>query len=275
MAALEREELRKVLEHMLNNLEKGQHLKGLDLKDKNKMLDELVKNLTGKIDAQDLKNPQMQKALGVAIIFQAISNTYPHHALDYSKFFEDKRGANKKDLKNDLQQDFKKFMLAINQLNPREHQKINPNKMDEFSDQWSEKLTEKYIHGKENETSLASTKLFSDSVEELYLRSLNGGDTPNISGDVTYPVQGPVFNYVGLVTQHVGATNKDTRTAMDDFGSYNPDKENKAAEVTGLMGALTQGITAIVSPILDNHQKLDQEQSLSGPPRCVPPGTHR
>ncbi|OGT41071.1 MAG: hypothetical protein A3F13_07385 [Gammaproteobacteria bacterium RIFCSPHIGHO2_12_FULL_40_19] len=258
MGTIDFNDLEKILKSILAELETAGLLKGLNI-NKQQLIQDVSFQLAGKINVADLKNnKEMQKMLGLAIIFRAVSPKFPEPELNYEKFFEEKN--DRKEVKDDLKNELKKFFLAMNELTNNPKHKMTPKQIDEYAEKIAEKITNNYMLGDQNK--IGMNQLFTDSISELYLRTLNGGDNPSIAGEINYPINGPIMgNLIGIPTQSVQSTAKDTRTFMSDQGSYNPDKENAASEATALLSAVSQGLSEVLN--MNNTPRLTPSGSQS------------
>ncbi|HLB41521.1 MAG TPA: hypothetical protein VJN02_01485 [Gammaproteobacteria bacterium] len=273
MATLQSTELEKILELIIKALEQNgkNMLRGFENVDKKQLAQDVASQLQGRINLEDLKNDkEMQKMLGLVIIFQALSRKFPEHQFEYQKFFEKKIG--KAEIKNDLKDELKKLFLAMNELTNNPKHQTDPKKIDEYVEQISEKIASDHMENDSNKdkNTLSQNQLWTDSVADLYLRTLNGGDNPTIAGEVNFPITGPILgNLIGIPTQSIQATAKDTRTFMGDQGAYNPDKENAAFEATALLGAVAMGLSQIIPKL---EVDMDKDKEVSSAPRPAPPG---
>lgn len=259
-------DLKTILESLIQEMAKKNMLTGLDVLDnegnvKSELMDALATKLDGKLTFEDLKNDQtIQKMLGLVIISQAISNKFPQYQFNFQNFFDENLVL--QDTKRDLKIELKKLFLAMNELvemdkKPRPQHKLDEKKIDDYVEKLSEQIIDDY--SKKDKNKLCQNDLLTDTVAELYLRTLNGGDSPNKAGEVNYPINGPILgNLIGIPTQSVQTTSKETRTAMGDQGTYNPDKENRAPEAFALLGAISQGLSLVTgvgnTPRLTPHQ---------------------
>ena len=243
---LNMQNLKEILEKVIKELHQKGMLQGLDVVDNEgnvkdeEFLNKIAEKLNGKVNLEALKNDQAtQKMLGLVVITEAISNKFPDRKFEFEKFFEPK--TSRDEAKQDLQNEFKKLLTAMNDLTNNPKHKLDPDKIDNYVETLSNKVTDDWM--KKDKDKLCENDLLTDSIAELTLRTLNGGNDPTKSGEVNYPISGPIMgNVMGFTTQTVQATAKGARTAMDDQGAYNSDKASPP-EAMALLGAVSQGIT--------------------------------
>ena len=226
MQELKKDELREVLEKILPILEKvlPNELKPKNNAEKHQLIDDVMNffDLNNvEIEKHDLKNPTMQKSLALALIMQRLVNKYPEQNFNLKFLFEKNANPNLNELKPKLKNEFKKLFLMLNELNPKN--KINEKELDKFAEKLANKLSENFM--KMDQDMLAKNDDMTNSVTELYLRSIYGGDDPRILGEINYPVLGPI---VGDLIGHggIGAPVKSEEdvSLMADLPRYDPNK---------------------------------------------------
>lgn len=240
MATLEKDDLRKILEAVFNEIQGD--LKQLGVQDKDSLINQVVENLTGKIDPATLKSAGVHKALGIALISQAVTNKFPGQGFDYSILFADKSNVNANELKNELIPELKK-LFGLTQLNPKLTPKATAKKIDEYAEKLAAEITSRFMNAPAGQDNLAQNNVFNALIVEMYLRSIYGGNLPSREGDIDFPVLEIIGEFLGRPQEGPNQANPESlmekRTSYDTRDAdYQGFEEDALARIVSFGGVL-------------------------------------
>ena len=219
MPALSNKELEQVLEKIFDELLQKGYINALSSKDKEHFIQNIIENLSANdvsIQKEDLLNPKFRKTLCLSAISEVVSVSHPELKLNHSFLFKDHSQANRNELKNELNDHLEKTLTAMNRMSPNPMSAV---KVKALALELSEKLTQEFMTGPEDENSLAKNEKVVDVYEEMLsatLENLFGGTDPRHPGTTLRPVTSAIGNLYSFVnyaqsnaSSTMGEDNKD------------------------------------------------------------------
>lgn len=277
---MEKNELIKALELLLNDMSKKGLIHGLNQASKEQLAQNVAQNIMSvqpDIKREELLDPKFQKTLAIALISQRLMDTDKSLAplLDYKKLFQ----FNKHDLydeksKNDAQQElkivFKMLLTKLNELTPASHKKSDK-ELDALASLMAKKSLNTYMQKTDQLTMRQSntmTAMLLEPLLELSSRQLLGGVSlnPNASA-ITYPVQNVIGNLFGIVDQVGG--NQNSAAFLDAVNRYDAKDDPLGIEEQnknnlGNMGLFIDALTTTLG-VQDTAQEAKEASSTFNP----------
>lgn len=275
---MEKNELVKTLELMLDDMSKKGLIHGLNQTSKEQLAQTVAQNILSvqpDIKREELLDPKFQKTLGISLISQRLMDTDKSLAplLDYKKLFQ----FNKHDLydeksKNEAQKElknvFKMLLLKLNELTPASQRKSDK-ELDALAGLMAKKALNTYMQHADQPTMRQSNTMTSMMLEpllELSSRQLLGGVSlnPNASA-ITYPVQNVVGNLFGIVDQVGG--NQNSAAFLDAVNRYDAKDdplgiEEQHKSLLGNMGLFIDQLTTTLG-VQDTAQEAKEAKEAS------------
>jgi hypothetical protein len=218
---------------------------------KNEILENLAQTINEQIDGElsvdNLRNPNVQKLLMGSIISELLG--LKQNTAEFIKTIDKVRDNPEPNAEIDsqLKKEFDLLKSLTQLLKMKKENKLP--KLEPGQKNLKDKLQEELQKTQSTEEKNAKEKNITEGISllEQTLRNLNGGDNPNIAGEVPFPVLGPVLGNLLAVTNQ---TSEDPNSCsyMVESITYNIGKEDPLGlEQMASLADMTVGISDEIS----------------------------
>lgn len=256
MSRLNDKDLTEALDKLFDKMQKM----GITISDdaKKDLKKELVSELAGKFTHDEIKNPHTQKKLMACVTSFVLGKKDAFNNLVNDLKDEDKRCEPDKSVEKKLICEMMLIKIIGFMLDPKNNKTLSPDALNKTLDSKLPKPSPEEKSKKDLQKDEEEVNEIKKQLDDT-LRNLYGGDNPTITGEVQFPILGPVFgNLLGYTNQTIPDPNG--LSEMVESNTFNAGKsdplglENMIKNIEGISESNSLDISPSSSPRLSPSQ---------------------